>query len=86
MSDFKNLTPVAQASVQVKLDGFIEACILMSRAHNIGLTEALNLTIRALLREIAAHKLDPRLAEQLWLDALQDITPPMTPSVADSIN
>lgn len=34
MSDFKNLAPVAQASVQVKLDGFIEACILTTRTRS----------------------------------------------------
>lgn len=73
MSDFKNLAPVAQASVQVKLDGFIEACILTSRAFNIGLTEALNLTIRALLREIVAHKLSSDIAEELWIAAKSDI-------------
>lgn len=75
MSDFKNLAPVAQASVQVKLDGFIEACIHACRACNIGLTEGLDLTIRALLREIAAHKFDPGLAEALWTAAMREMLP-----------
>lgn len=73
MSDFKNLAPVAQASVQVKLDGFIEAAIHTCRAFNIGLTEALDLTIRALLREIAAHKFDPDMAEELWTAASSEL-------------
>lgn len=75
MSDFKNLAPVAQATAQVKLDGFIEACMHTARAHGIGLTEALDLTIRALLREIAAQKVDPTLAEKLWITARQELLP-----------
>ena len=86
MSDFKNLAPVAQASVQVKLDGFIEACIHTARAFNIGLTEALDLTIRAVLREIAAHKVDPGLAEALWTTARNDLLPEARQDTITSLN
>lgn len=86
MSDFKNLAPVAQASVQVKLDGFIEACIHTARAHSIGLTEALDLTIRALVREIAAHKVEPRLAETLWTAARQELLPEACPGDISILN
>lgn len=44
--------------LQIKLDGYIEACVLVARQHNIGLGEALWLTCAALLREADAHGLD----------------------------
>lgn len=44
MSDFQTLTPQFQALLQIKLDGYIEACLLAARQQNIGLEEALQLT------------------------------------------
>ena len=66
MADFQNLPPNYQASVQAKLDGYLEACIHVARAHNIGLSEAMGLTVRALLREMIAHKIDPQRANHIW--------------------
>lgn len=86
MSDFKNLAPVAQASIQVKLDGFIEAAIHTCRAGNIGLTEALDLTIRAVLREIAAHKFDPGLTEKIWIAARTEILADCHPVNVTNLN
>ena len=83
MSDFKALPQVNQISIQVKLDGFIEACFQMTRAHNIGLAEAADLTIRALLRELAAHHLEPVRASELWAAAVRDI---LLPASIDSAN
>ena len=86
MPDLKNLTPIVQTSVQVKLDGFIEACILTCRAFNIGLTEALDLTIRALLREFAAHKFNPDLAEELWTAAASELLQARTEADLPKLN
>lgn len=86
MSDFTNLSAVHQASVQVKLDGFIEGCFHVSRTNNIGLTEALDLTLRALLRELAAHKFDPDLASEMWLAASSQLLPDSSTSNAPSLN
>lgn len=86
MSDFMNLSAVHQASVQVKLDGFIEGCFHVSRAYNIGLTEALDLTLRALLRELAAHKFDPDLANEIWLAASSQLLPDLSTANAPSLN
>ncbi len=86
MSDFQNLPPQMQTALQIKLDGFIEACVQASRALNIGLTEAIDLTIRALMREIAAHKLDPDKVDAMWESALGTMVQASAPSTAQTIN
>jgi hypothetical protein len=82
MSDFKALPQVNQISIQVKLDGFIEACFHVTRVHNIGLAEAADLTIRALLRELAAHHLDPAKASAIWSAAAEELLPLTSGSAA----
>ena len=82
MSDFKALPQVNQFSIQVKLDGFIEACFHITREHNIGLAEAAVLTIRALLQELAAHHLDPVRTSELWSSAVTEILPPASINLA----
>lgn len=76
MSDFKALPQVNQISIQVKLDGFIEACFQLARAHNIGLAEATDLTMRALLRELAGHNVNVEVATGIWLAAAKEVLPP----------
>ncbi|WP_442580267.1 hypothetical protein ACSBOB_33275 [Mesorhizobium sp. ASY16-5R] len=83
MPDFANLNGPQQAMLQFKLDGFIEACVHTARVNNIGLSEALDLTIRALLREIGAHKVDRDHANKIWVTALNEMFPVETlPNVA----
>ena len=76
MSDFQNLTPQFQALLQIKLDGYIEACLLAARRQNMGLEEALQLTCRALLREFVACGRDRdatrALPMQAWQQAYQE--------------
>ena len=86
MSDFPNLSPIHQTTVQVKLDGFIEGCFHIGRAYNIGLTEALDLTLRALLRELSAHEFDPDLATEIWLAASSQLLPDLSAANAPSLN
>ena len=74
MSDFQNLSPQMQATLQIKLDGFIEACIHASRVLNIGLSEAMSLTIRAPAREITAHKFNTERANEMWAEVLSEVS------------
>ena len=75
MTDFQNLPQQNQTVLQIKLDGQIEACVLMARASNIGLSEALRLATTALLREIGAHSLDRAIAQQILTAALDATYP-----------
>lgn len=59
MSDFENLTGQQKSLLQIKLDGFIEAAVQAARMCNIGISEALSLTMQALLREVAEHSIEP---------------------------
>lgn len=72
MSDFSNLNGQQQMLLQVKLDGLIEVCVHSARVQNIGLSEALNLTMRALLREISARNIDPAKAGRMWTHAISE--------------
>ena len=75
MSDFQTLTPQFQGLLQIKLDGYIEACLLAARQQNIGLEEALQLTCRALLREFVAYGRDRDATHALLMQAWQQAYP-----------
>lgn len=82
-SDFQTLTPQLQTLLQIKLDGYIEACLLAARQQNIGLEEALQLTCRALLREFVAYgrgrDVTRALLLQAWQQAYQEPAAPEAP-------
>jgi hypothetical protein len=61
--------------LQVKLDGYIEACVLAARQQNIGLKEALHLTCAARMREFAAHGRDREKVRLLLLQAWEQACP-----------
>ncbi len=73
MSDLSNLTKQRQAILQIKIDAHIEAVMLASKANSIGLSEALSLASRALVREMAAHSMDRDKAHRTLVSALQYI-------------
>jgi hypothetical protein len=75
MSDFENLTDQQRLVLQVKLDGFIEAGVMASRALNIGLSEALSLATSALLREFSAHGVSREKLIETWKKAMEPIYP-----------
>lgn len=76
MSDLKALPQVNQIAIQVKLDGFIEACFHVARAHNIGLRETTDLTICAVLRELTGPHVNVEAAMEIWLAAAKELLPP----------
>lgn len=70
MSDLDNLSKQRQAILQIKIDGHIEAAMLASKANCIGLSEALALASRALVREMAAKNMDRDMAHSILMVAL----------------
>lgn len=58
MSDFQKLSEQNRAFLQIKLDGYIEACIQAAQVNSIGLSEALDLMLLAALREFQARQCD----------------------------
>lgn len=70
MSDFDNLSDRQKAFLQIKLDGFIEAAVQAARMQNVGISEALSLTMLAVAREVAAHAVKPEKAAEIWAAAI----------------
>jgi hypothetical protein len=79
MSDFQILTSQFQSLLQIKLDGYVEACVLAARQQNIGLEEALHLTCAALLREFAAQGRDRDKVRLLLMQAWEQAYPEPVP-------
>ena len=75
MSDLKALSPQLQTMLQIKLDGYIEACVLAARQQNIGFRETMQITMPALIRELAAHGHDPAQARRLVVESLDAVCP-----------
>ncbi len=86
MSDFQNLSPQMQSILHIKLDGLIEACVHTARSLNMGLSETMLLTIRALLREMAAHNFDRCRADQIWIQAASEALPAAGKNTTATLN
>lgn len=65
MSDFNRLSAQAQSLLWIKLDGLIEACVQASTTQGLGVSEALDLMLRAVMRELQARQCDRAQAEAL---------------------
>ena len=57
------------AVLQIKLDGFIEGAVQTARMQNVGISEALSLTMLAVVREVAAHAVKREKAAEIWAAA-----------------
>lgn len=75
MSDFDNLPNNQRLRLQIILDGLIEAAVQAARVQNLGLSEALSLTLQAVLREAAARSLSRESIEAIWDHALEEVVP-----------
>ena len=73
MSDFERLDDQNKALLQIKMDGYVEACILAARQQNIGIGEAMKLAATALLREFVARQFDRSATSAVLDDALGQI-------------
>ncbi len=75
MSDLSNLSKQRQTILQVKIDGYIEAAMHASKANNLGLSEALSIAAKALVREMAGQGMDQEKARSILMSALHCVFP-----------
>ncbi|CUH46410.1 hypothetical protein [Ruegeria atlantica] len=73
MSDLKNLSRQRRVILQIKIDGHIEAAIFAAKANGIGLSEAISLTSRALVKEMAANSMDRDKVHRFLSSALRSV-------------
>jgi hypothetical protein len=86
MIDFENLGDRQKAWLQIKLDGYIEAAVQAGRLHNLGLSEALSLTMLAVAREFAAHAVKREKADAIWAAAIRETYPAAIERNARAVN
>lgn len=86
MSDFDNLPSNQRLRLQIILDGLIEAAVQAARVQNIGLSEALSLTLQAVLREAAARSHSRESMEAIWDHALEKVATGFTESPPEMVN
>ena len=70
MSDFDNLSDHQKTVLRIKLDGFIEAAVQAAGFKNIGASEALSLTMLAVVREAAAQGIKRERVTEVWENAV----------------